>query len=215
MSSNVRALGRYVRQVESRAGGRVPVVVTEGSQEDARYWHQTVQPYIVSATEFRLDEKWHWPRLLSWTRVLEFFAGRNAVFFQLNAPTSGGDAFPLGQVLLADGYPFFPDPPKRSVFLWYLTGAPAEALRAFGLPTDLKLMRALVDIGIQFSGQRGYAGRLTLNAAASGNQSADRALYEKYERGVGLTPYAHTAPAVSFVRPNDGRYFYADEKRTL
>jgi hypothetical protein len=215
MPTSIATLGGYLRFVESRSGGRTPVIVTEGTLEDARYWHQIVQPFITQATPTRLDRHWNWPRLLSWTRVLERLAGRNAVFLQLNAETTTGDAFPIGQVLLSDGYPFFPDQRQASVFLWYLASAPPEALRAYGLHQDLKLMRPLVDIGVQFSLQRGYAGRLTLHAAASGNRAADGELYDKYESGVGLVPYGPARWRVTLFRRNDGRYFYADEARAL
>jgi hypothetical protein len=215
MPDEIVTLGRHLRFVELRSGGQTPVVVTEGTLEDARYWHQTVQPFVADTTGARLDRKWHWPRLLSWTSALERMAGRNAVFFQLNAQTPTGEAFPLGQVLLSDGYPFFPDQRQASVFLWYLASAPPSALSAYALPSDLKLMRPLVDIGIQFSIQRGYAGRLTLHAAASGDSTADRNLCDKYEKGVGLAPYGRPAWLVSLFRPNDGRYYYADEARAL
>lgn len=125
-----------------------------------------------------------------------------------------GDAFPVGQLLVADGYPYFPDTGQPSVFLWYMAATPTDALIVHGLPSDLKLMRALVDTAIQFSFQRGYDGRLILHAALSGNTSEDNELFQKYERGVGLIPYPGSN-RIGPVRKNDGRYFYSDNAKSL
>lgn len=135
--------------------------------------------------------------------------GRNIAFFQINVATPAGNAFPVGQVLVSDGYAFFPGRDEPSIFLWYLAAAPLTALHYHKIPHDFKLLRVLVDVAIQFSFQRGYDGRLTLHAASSGIAAEDKTLYDKY-CAIGLTPYALHLP-IRFVRRNDGRYFYADK----
>ncbi len=208
--------GKHINRLETRSGTFIDAIIIEGGLDEARYWHQNVQrPYIASSPNFRLDRNWNWPRLVRWLNTVELLAGRNTAFFQINVNTSLGSAFPVGQIFVSDGYPFFPDQRQPSIFLWFLAAAPADALRAGGLPDDLKLMRPLVDAAIQFSFQRGYDGRLTLHAAASGDRRNDIDLYTKYEKGVALIPYGKRSFLISWLRRNDGRYFYADEKCAL
>jgi hypothetical protein len=205
--------GKHISKLEVKSGGFVDAIVTEGTAESALYWHQQVQAPHIAGTA-RVDRNWNWPRLMTWTSLLEKLLGRRAVFFQLNCAAATGSAFPVGQILVSDGYPFLSDHHKRCIFLWYLAGAPADALKTHGLPTALKLMRPLVDIAIQFSVQRGYGGRLALHAASNKNAADDKALCEKYEKGCKLIPFS-AAKRLSGARKNDGRYFYAHEQRAL
>ena len=199
---------RYVQRLERRSGGFVDAVVSEGTQADARYWHHEVKSYIAPR---RLDSKWNWPRMVPWYQLIERIRNRHAVFLKVSSATSSGHAFPIGQLLLSDGYPFFPDARnERCVLLLYLAAAPAAALSAHGLPTDLKIMRPLVDTAIQFSFDRGYDGRMTLHAAKGAGGQQDRDLYDKYKTGCKLKSF-RKGRKVALVRPNDGRYFYVDE----
>ncbi len=205
--------GHFINKLDCRSGSKIDVIVTEGRITDAKLWHREIQiPYIASTT--RLDRNWDWPKLVFWFNLMERLLGRNTIFFQINAKDHRGNAFPVGQLLLADGYPYFPDIGQPSVFLWYMSATPQNALIAHGLPSDIKLMRALVDTAIQFSFQRGYEGRLLLHAAASGDPSEDNDLFQKYAKAIQLIPY----PGGSYIGParnNDGRYFYSDNARSL
>jgi len=202
--------GTHVQNLQTLAGGLIPAIVTEGDLRDAVYWHQTIHlPFIATSPTFRLDRQWNWPTLVSWTYIIEKIMGRNTAFFQINVATPAGNALPVGQVLVSDGFPFFPGLGEPSIFLWYLAAAPLAALRYHKIPHDFKLLRALVDVAIQFSFQRGYDGRLTLHAASGGVAAEDQNLYDKYY-AIGLIPYALHLP-IRFVRRNDGRYFYADQ----
>lgn len=208
--------GKHINHLKRRSGTVVDAVVIEGGREEALYWHQKVElPYIANSLDFRLDRNWNWPRKLRWFPRLQLFTSRNTAFFQINVNTSSGAAFPVGQIFVSDGFPFFPGQCQESIFLWLLAAAPPTALRAQGLPADLQLMPPLVDVAIQFSFERGYKGLLTLHAASSRDKSKDRALYRIYERDVGLIPYKKRSLRVSTLRYNDGRYFYADEERAL
>lgn len=205
--------GKYIRRLARKSGTFVDTVVAEGMRSDAVFWHTNVQLPFIAGTG-RLDRHWNWPRLVTWTPILEKTLLRNSVYLQLSCQKPDGRAFPVGQVLISDGYPFLLDHAKPSIFLWYLAGAPETALEANHLPKDLKLMRPLVDIAIQFSFQRGYDGRLSLHAAAGGGRAADRDLLQKYGKGCKLIPLGRSG-RVSPVRKNDGRYFYADPQRAV
>jgi len=216
--------GKHIAHLETRSGAVIDAVVIEGGREEARYWHQNVHlPYIAKSPDFRLDRNWNWPRLVSWCYIHERLWGRDTAFFQINVKDTGGFAFPVGQIFVSDGYPFFPGEDQPSIFLWYLTAAPKTALVDHGLPPDLKLMRPLVDIAIQFGFQRGYNGLLTLHAATCRSLLKDKKfatkedmdLYSKYEKGVCLIPYAEPSLFIRWLRRNDGRYFYTDENRAL
>jgi len=206
-------VGKFITKLEVGNGPNlIDVKVTEGGSTDAKFWHQNIQiPYISSST--RLDRNWNWPNYIFWYDLMERFLGRNTVYFQINGEDAHGNAFPVGQLLISDGYPFFPDKYQPCVFLWYLSAAPKEALIDYGLPADLRILRALADTAIQFSFQRGYDGLLTLHAASSNKPAEDSQLFGKYQ-SVGLVPY----PADKRIRPlrkNDGRYFYADRAKSL
>ena len=200
----------YSRKKSANWPAGVIPTIARGDLRDAVYWHQNIHlPFIATSPTFRLDRHWNWPRLVFWTYIIEKLMGRNTAFFQINVATPSGNALPVGQLLVSDGYPFFPRLDEPSIFLWYLAAAPLTALHHHKIPADFKLLRVLVDIAIQFSFQRGYDGRLTLHAASSGVAAEDKNLYDKY-CAIGLTPYAPHLP-IRFVRRNDGRYFYADE----
>jgi hypothetical protein len=44
-------------------------------------------------------------------------AGRRLAYLQLVTPTASGGVFPLGQLLLADGFPYPPDDRRACAFL--------------------------------------------------------------------------------------------------
>jgi len=209
--------GKHIKRLKCGSGTLVDAVVIEGGREEALYWHQKVQlPYIAKSPNFRPDRNWNWPWKMRWWPILfQSCTRRNTAFFQINVTTSSGRAFPVGQIFVSDGFPFFPGQRQECIFLWLLAAAPQTALLAQGLPADLKLMPPLVDVAIQFSFQRGYNGLLTLHAARSGDKSADRALYRIYEKNVSLIPYKKQGYVSTMRRRNDGRYFYADEERAL
>lgn len=206
--------GDFIKRLGQPAGTQIAVTIVEGGLREARRWHHDVHLPFISKDPTRLDRSWNWPRKVAWTSALERASGRRSIFLQLNVPSAGGDAFPVGQILVSDGFPYFPRPPSGDcVFLWYLAGAPDSALRRLGLPTDLRLMRSLVDTAIQFSLLRGYDGRVALHAAKPGDPTVADVLPGTYKVGVGLAPYPKSHGRISPFRPNDGRYYHADERR--
>ena len=75
-----------------------------------------MQPHIRDAREFRFDRKWQWAALLKFHQVQETIIGlagaRRAAdvrLLQAFAERADGTAFPVGQVLLACGFPFIRD----------------------------------------------------------------------------------------------------------
>ncbi len=212
---------QFISRVAGRSGGFIAVKVVDPTPATHAAWNQRVQPYVQRSREFRFDRHWNWQRLLAFHRLQESLIGGASVrpacevlALHLVAQLGNGEAFPVGQLLLAAGFPFVKDWAQPSVFIWYLAGAPPAALRAAGLPDDLALLRPLVDIGVQESIARGYEGRVCLHATRSWwNLRANRALYRRYEH-IGMKPLRGSLMA-SLGRPNTRRYFYLDEGAAL
>jgi hypothetical protein len=213
--------GRFLRHAETARKTQLSIRIAEATPQTLALWDAHVQPHIRDAREFRFDRKWQWAGLLKFHQVQETIIGlagaRRAAdvrLLQAFAERADGTAFPVGQVLLACGFPFIRDWDIPSVFLWYLAAAPRQALHAAGLPPDLKLMRPLVDIAVQESYANGFEGRVGLHAARSRwNLAANRDLYNRY-RHIGLAPLPGGLRA-SVGRRNDRRYFYLDAPLAL
>lgn len=121
----------------------------------------------------------------------------------------GWDFLPCVMVALVERYQALDDNRRSCVFLWYLSTAPAPLLSRFlGGPAPKLLGQAGLDIGRTRSFLLEYEGRVGLHADPGGGDP----LLDWYERQ-GMTRLPATAPAVSVVRPNDGRYFYYTPER--
>ena len=190
--------------------------------DDLWYWEEHIQPYVRASADFRFDKNWHWPDLRAYLEVLEFVAdsvghrdGCDLVALQILCETHEGAAFPLGVVLLADGFQMIPGHSEQCVFLWLMSAAPKEALAAMGLPTGIKLGRVLVDCAVQESFLKGFSGRILLHAASKKWElAANRRLYDLYMK-IGLQPAPKAISRFSLFRRNDSRYFYLDEQDAL
>jgi hypothetical protein len=202
--------GQFVRRLPT-ATGFADVRVREADYRLAAAWDRDVQaPYIAGSD--RIDARWRWRTLYLRSLALEMAAGRRLAYLQLVTPTASGGAFPLGQLLLADGFPCPPDDRRSCAFLWYLAGAPEAAVRAAGAEPRKAILAALVDATIQFSYLAGYDGRICLHASPDGTAAQQRELAERYERA-GLQRTTETR--IGRLRRNDGRYFYADEQTAM
>jgi hypothetical protein len=119
-----------------------------------------------------------------------------------------GDAVPAGLVLLSQGYPALDDRREHSVFLWYLTAAPMEALQNLKVSVKPRLLETLVDIALVVSEAQGYSGKIGLHAADKAGNPAAQRLLESYQTRCGLLSLPPDAKMPSMARRNDGRYFY-------
>lgn len=199
--------GRFITSLPAADGSRIPVKVVEGDLSHAEAWDRDVQGPWIAKTD-RIDAAWKWRRHYLRSVLLEMAVGRRLAFLRLVTPAADGSAFTIGQVLLADGYPYPPDRTLPCVFLWYLAGAPAEAAKAASVKSYKAVLAALVDAAIQFSYIRGYEGRLCLHASPAGSAAQRSDLWNRYKQ-VGLKPW-NGGLFAGWFRRNDGRYFYAD-----
>jgi hypothetical protein len=203
--------GDFVRFLPGAGGTTVPVTVSESDIGHAEAWDRDIQPLIGRTN--RIDAGWRWRRNYLRSALLESAVGRKLAYLRLLTPDANGNAFPIGQVLLADGYPYPSDRSQQCVFLWYLAGAPREAADQARVPDYKGVLAALVDCAIQFSYIRGYDGRMCLHASPAGTIAQRKDLMERYRR-VGLYSWGGGWFA-GWWRRNDGRYFYADEALAL
>lgn len=207
------ALGAFLNSLPSANGSApIPVTVSESDISHAEAWDRDIQmPWIDGSG--RIDSGWRWRRNYLRSALLETAAGRKLAYLRVLTPTADGSAFPVGQVLLADGYPYPPDRGLPCVFLWYLAGTPREAADQVGVPEYNGVLAALVDCAIQFSYIQGYDGRICLHASPEGTAAQRDDLMKRYRR-LGLLSWEGGWFAGWF-RRNDGRYFYADEAIAL
>lgn len=201
--------GQFIRHLDSVNGSRVRVKVVEADIEDADAWDADVQANWIAGTS-RIDAAWSWRTNYLRSALVEAAVARPLAYLQIQASAPSGEAFPLGQVILVDGFPYPEDKTKRCAFLWFLAAAPSGAVKQAGIPVCRGLLPALVDVGIQFSYICGHNGRLCLHASPKGTLGQRKELVERYE-AAGLKRHPK-GWFVGLIRPNDGRYFIADER---
>lgn len=203
------AFGTFISSLPLRVGGTLPVRVVEADITHAEDWDRDIQiPWIDKMD--RIDRFWRWRELYLRSALLERALRRKLAFLQLVTPAADGSAFVLGQMLLANGFPYPPARRQGCVFLWYLAGAPTAAAERAGVPRYQGILNALVDTAVQLSYRRGYSGRVCLHASPEGRPEQRDALMERYKMA-GLLPW-NEGLFVGWIRRNDGRYFLATEQ---
>jgi hypothetical protein len=201
--------GVFVRTLVGIDGRPVAVKVVESDISHAESWDRNIQaPWVAQSG--RIDALWNWRRNYLRAALLETAAGRHLAYLRVITPDAKDQAFPLGQVLLADGYPYPPSRRLPCIFLWYLAAAPKAAVAAAGAHPCTDMLAALVDVAVQFSYIRGYQGRLCLHASPEGTQAQQSELANRYNK-LGLQTLKGRWFA-GWGRRNDGRYFFADEQ---
>ena len=189
------------------ADGFTPVQIVDLSEQVLHNWLQRIQPVIYKSPN-RLDRKWPWSRMYRYLPLVERSRGRNMAGYAVQVQNAHGDAVPAGLVLLSLGYPALDDQQEQSVFLWYLTDAPIEALQDLKVSVKPRLLETLVDIALVVSEAQGYSGKIGLHAADEAGNPAAQRLLESYQTRCGLLSLPPDAKIPSLVRFNDGRYFY-------
>lgn len=204
---------KFVSRAPRKGGGEVELRVSRMTIPHVVWWQANVQP-IIDRDETRVDNGWNWALYVPFTMV----AGTMLVQ-QPNAYTVGlvdheQDAFtPVAMVLMAGRYPALDNHRKSSVFVWFLTTAPDEAL--LGLKEhpvaedDLpkRLGTIALDVAVTHSLNHRRKGRTGLHADEEGGDGL-LAWYQR--RGMEVLPEDDRLPPGirRLVNPNDGRYCY-------
>lgn len=208
--ASTRTPRRFLRQARSRVDRNrlVDLRMTHMAAADALWWDRRLGPHHVKNPE-RADRYWPWSILLPMCHLVQRVHGRHCRPLVIWARADSGRFLRVGMSILIEAYPALNvAAPARSEFLWFLSAADGEVLRAeFGMSHPPALGRVLIDNAIVLSQNAGFDGRTGLHAARAGGE----ALLEVY-RHCGLLQLAGTQALPHGVRAvNDGRFFYTDE----
>ncbi len=156
----------------------------------------------------RADRYWSWSVLLPLCHLVQRVKRRYCRPLVIWARTDSGRFLRVGMLILIEAYPYLDvEHPAESHFVWFMSGADAGVLTEFGMSNPPALGRVLLDTAIVLSQNAEHAGRIGLHAAAAGGEG----LLAIYDR-LGLLRLPAAAPLPPSVRrPNDGRFFYADD----
>jgi hypothetical protein len=199
----------FVRSAPSKLDKRrrVDIRITNMAAGDALWWDTRLAPKHASMAS-RADRYWSWSVLLPLCHLVQRVKRRYCRPLVIWARTDSGLFLRVGMLILIEAYPYLDvEHPAESHFVWFMSGADAGVLTEFGMSNPPALGRVLLDTAIVLSQNAELAGRIGLHAAAAGGEG----LLAIYDR-LGLIRLSATAPLPPSVRrPNDGRFFYADD----
>ena len=201
---------RFVISAPSKTDKRrsVDIRVTDMAASDALWWDTRLGPRHASMA--RADRFWAWSVLLPLCHLVQRAKRRYCRPLVMWARTDSGRFLRVGMLIVIEAYPYLEiEHPAESHFVWFMSGADAGVLMSeFHMSNPPALGRALLDSAIVLSQNSDLEGRIGLHAAAAGKDSL-LALYDRL--GLIRLPATAALPP-SIRRPNDGRFFYADER---
>lgn len=205
----------HVSSGPRQGGSRFPLEVVSMRDEHARWWQDSVQPYIDASEEARADQRWRWRRILGAVKLGGSIVGQTPSAFMIGLKRADHEFWPCVMMAMVESYPYLPDPAQRSVFLWYISPAPElfflQAARFEASEVPKALMAIGMDVAITQSYNAQQHGRLGLHADKRGGPRLVE-WYAAPDRG-GMHQLEATLPlpGVRALLGNDGRYFYHDE----
>jgi hypothetical protein len=184
--------------------------MTDMTAGDAFWWDTRFGPKHAQMAA-RADRFWSWSMLLPLCHLVQRVKRRYCRPLVIWARTDNDRFLRVGLSILIEAYPYLDvGQPGESHFVWFMSAAdPGVLTTEFGMSHPPALARVLLDNAIVLSQNAGLGGRIGLHAAAAGGDG----LLVVYERCRLLRlPVAASLPP-SIRRPNDGRFFYADDRR--
>jgi hypothetical protein len=202
---------RFVRRAPSKRNPLrgIDLRITDMIASDALWWDSRLGPKHAPMAD-RADRFWSWSVLLPLCHVVQRAKRRHCRPLVIWARTDNGRFLRVAMSILIEDYPYLDSANAGdSHFVWFMSAADAGVLTAdFGMSHPPALGRVLLDNAIVLSQNAGLGGRLGLHAAGAGGD----ALLALYRR-CGLLQLARRAELPAAIRrPNDGRFFYADEE---
>jgi hypothetical protein len=201
---------RFARSAPSKTNKRryVDIRVTDMNAADALWWDTRLGP-THARDGSRADRLWVWSVLLPMCHLVQRAKRRHCRPLVVWARADTGRFVRAGMCLIIEEYPYLDvRHPADSDFLWFLSAADSAVLRAdYAMSHPPALGRVLLDMAIVLSQNAGRGGRMGLHAARAGGDSL-LAFYAHC--GLNSLPRRAALPP-SVQRPNDGRFFYADE----
>jgi hypothetical protein len=207
-----QALRGFVRFAPSKSdkNRRVDIRVTDMNANDALWWDTRLGPRHARIAA-RADRFWSWSTLLPLCHLVQLAKRRRCRPLVIWARADNNRFLRTGMSILIENYPYLDvRRPDLSYFAWFISSADSGVLQSdFGMSHPPALARILLDDAIVLSQNTGLGGRVGLHAATAGG----KALLKVYER-CGLSNLRADARLPAYVRrKNDGRFFYADERR--
>ena len=178
-----------------------------------RWWHSHVQP-IIDQDPDRADRDWNWLLYIPFSTVAGGVQGRQPVGFTVGLRVEErNQLIPCALVQLLGRFPALDAPKGKSVFVWFLSTAPDEALTSieeYTITEDRvpkRLGSITLDVAVTHSINKHRLGRTALYADEDGGKT----LLGWYRRqGMSVLPAGERLPR-SFrrlLKPSDGRYCY-------
>ncbi|MCG8494197.1 MAG: hypothetical protein MI743_21480 [Sneathiellales bacterium] len=194
----------YIKKLPLKSGKDQKVWVEElGNPDRIKWWQRYVQPEIAKLDQ--PDKNWNWKKLYS-RRLL--FPAKEPRFFALCMKGDEQEiVLSLCYCLCVEQFPV--DLEKESLFVWYISRAPKQAIGKF---TELQKIPGLLgqgslDATLVKSLAKGHNGRVWLHADGKGGKD----LLNTYISW-GMTKIPKTTSIYRFgVECNDGRYLFFDE----
>jgi hypothetical protein len=200
----------FVRKAPSKVDKTwlVDIRTTDMTASDALWWDSRLGPKHAQIRN-RADRYWPWSVLLPMCHLVQLAKRRYCRPLVTWARADNGRFLRAGMSILIENYPYLDvGKPAQSYFVWFMSAAEPSVLQSdFGMSHPPALARLLLDNAIVLSQNSGLEGRLGLHAAVAGGA----ALMNLYGH-CGLLHLPGSAALPSSVRrPNDGRFFFADE----
>lgn len=204
------------------AGDVEKISIEPIKEEHTLFWHEHYQQIIDKNTK-RADYKWIWPVFYHTTITnmpnQYYNGGGYTVGLNINHKPY---FIPLSMCLYYEKAPALHDPNKESIYLWYLSSAPKEAIDSIYVKYKIKanIIRATgltsLDTVVSKAINEKMFGRVGLHASPDGGDF----LIQWYQKtGMNQLDEAHPLPAVGIRKPinrkNDGRYFYHDRQTAV
>lgn len=200
----------FVRKAPSKVDKSrfVDIRTTDMTADDAFWWDSRLGPKHAQIRD-RADRFWPWSVLLPMCHLVQLAKRRFCRPLVTWARADNGRFLRVGMSILIENYPYLDvGKPAQSYFVWFMSAAEPSVLQSdFGISQPPALARPLLDNAIILSQNSELEGRMGLHAAVAGGAT----LVNLYGH-CGLLRLSASAPLPPAVRrPNDGRFFFADE----
>ena len=208
-----RRVVSFAKRAPTSSGDEVPIRVAKMKASHVLWWHSHVQP-IIDRDPDRADNGWNWLLYVPFAEVAGTVLTRRPAGYTIGLCNEERDRFvPCALVQLLGRVPALDDHDRESVFVWFLSTAPEEALTTIEdhpIPVDQvprRLGSIALDVAVTHSLNKRRLGRTALYADERGG---DALLAWYRRRGMALLPDDDELPPGPrrLLKPSDGRYCY-------
>lgn len=208
----------FAKVAPTKSGGMIQIHISKMTLQHARWWNSNIQP-VIDKESLRADRHWNWILITATSMISGRFLARKPKGYTIGIE-SNGFFVPCALIQLIGKFPYLIDGKKKSVFVWFLSVAPEQALvsledvklKAEELPKRLGSIS--LDIAVVEAYNRRLKGRTCLHAVEEGG---DKLLNWYSKQGMSIYPKEEKLH-FGFRRlliPSDGRYCYFTEEAAL